>query len=200
MAALGLVLLALLPCASAYDGGIYFKYFGFGSNLAASVREGRRGLRPVTQKPGVVREHRLAFNVGAGFGPEPAFASLARAPGESCHGAVFELETLDWLRLCASEGVGSPLGYRLVEVPVQLYDGSTVRAYTLSAGLLRLPADAAPSERYLTLIRDGARELGLADEWLEQLDAIEPSSGWVGSAGGGRRRASGWADQDVVQI
>ena len=77
---------------------------------------------------------------------------------------------IDWARLCASEGV--PFGYRVREVPVELYTGEVVSAWTLSAGVVRSPVDLPPSERYLSLIRMGAQELGLTRAWQERLAKI----------------------------
>ena len=160
---------ALCPPPSSADG-LSIRYFAYGSNLATSVREGRRSLRPLTAAPGLVRDERLAFNM-PGFSPlEPAFASIAPAPGEECHGGCFALTLEDWARLCASEGV--PFGYRVREVPVELYTGEVVSAWTLSAGVVRSPVDLPPSERYLSLIRMGAQELGLTRAWQERLAKI----------------------------
>ena len=165
------LLLLLLPFTSAFDvSGWSIRYFAYGSNLATSVREGRRGLRPLSSAPGFVRDHRLAFNL-PGMGPaEPAFASIQPEPGEECHGGLFELSLMDWSRLCASEGV--PFAYRVASVDVQCYDGASVPAYTL-IGNARAPfGDLQPSARYLELIRDGARELGLTDAWQDRLASL----------------------------
>ena len=157
--------------------GLTVRYFGYGSNLAKSVLEGRRRLKPVSTQPGFVRNERLAFNM-LGLSPrEPSFASLVAAPNEECHGCVFTLEPADWLRLLASEGVpfGGPLGYRVREVAVDLYGGGRVTAWTLGAGALATRADVPPSERYLALIREGARERGLTSAWRRRLAEIQPA-------------------------
>jgi gamma-glutamylcyclotransferase len=153
------------------------RYFAFGSNLAKSVREGRRGLRPVAAAPGFVRDWRLAFNVPGLIPLEPAFASMVPAKGEECHGAIFTLTAQDWGRLCLSEGV--PTAYAVCEVPVNLYDGSAVQAWTLSPGLLRSPVDLPPSERYVSLLRTGAQEQGLTSAWQERLSQVPTA--WLGS-------------------
>ena len=62
-------------------------YFAFGANLAASVREGRRRLRPFSTRPGLARNERLAFNIPGSL-LEPSMASISPAEGEECHGAV----------------------------------------------------------------------------------------------------------------
>ena len=69
----------------------------------------------------------------------------------SCCHAQFELSLSDWAVLCATEGV--PLAYRVREVPIELYTGETVRAWTLGAGVVQTPVDLPPSQRYLSLIQ-----------------------------------------------
>ena len=161
-------------------GGLTVNYFAYGSNLAERVREGRRGLRPLSQRPGIVKGQRLAFTMQTPSPREPAMASLDPDPNGECHGCCFELTLADWLRVCATEGV--PVGYRVVEVPVECYDGSAQRAWSLSA-VSRARADLAPSARYLGLLRDGARELGLAPEWQAKLEALVPAPGSAGAPG-----------------
>ena len=59
---------------------------------------------------------------------------------------------------------------------VELYgSGGSVPAYTLEGGARTLWGDRPPSPRYLGLIRDGARELGLDSEWQRRLAEIEPA-------------------------
>jgi len=178
---LALLCPALLSAAVPRSGGgVTVRYFAYGSNLAASVREGRRKLSPISAEPGFVKDHRLSFSV-PGFSPaEPAFASIARAPGQECHGGVYELGLSDWAKLCASEGV--PFGYRVVEVQVTKYSGEYVQAWTLEGGLPAFVGDLPPSERYLELLRDGARELGLTGAWQERLAQVRTAP-W----GSGRR-------------
>lgn len=165
------LLLCIAQCVGARTAdGFTVRYFAYGSNLARSVIEGRRRLRPLSTAPAVAHDERLAFDI-PGFGIlEPAFASLAQAPGDECHGAVYELSVYDWARLCASEGV--PTGYRVREVGVDLYSGERVQAWTLSAGLLRASPDRLPSPRYMHLIRSGAEELGLKREWQDRIAKV----------------------------
>lgn len=181
--ALAVVANALRPASAVppSGSGLTVKYFAFGSNLAASVREGRRGLRPVSSSPGLVRRARLAFNMGTGFGPEPAFASLMPASeADECHGAVYELTLADWVKLCASEGV--PAAYRVIQVDVEDYGRESAEpAYTLTSGLLSSPVDMPPSERYMGLLRDGAREMGLTQAWQDKLASIRTAPSAAGT-------------------
>merc|ERR1712151_688493 len=86
----------------------------------------------------------------------------------------YSLRPTDWLRLCLSEGV--PLAYRVVTVPVDLYDGTCVQAFSLQASLGVSPGfGLKPSSRYLSHLKEGAREAGLRVEWMEKLESIRPA-------------------------
>ena len=92
------VLLAASFAAALRPDGLSVRYFAFGSNLASSVLEGRRGLRPLAPAaPGRVRGHELAFVLPGVPFVEPAFASLERSADDDaeCHGAVYELSLVD---------------------------------------------------------------------------------------------------------
>lgn len=178
------------PASSPSDFSV--RYFAYGANLAASVREGRRGLSPLSSEPGFVRGERLAFNV-PGMGPaEPAFASIQKSdqPDEECHGGCFELTVADWLKVCATEGV--PFAYRVRSVNVNLYNGQTVPAFTLDGN--GLPFQMPPSARYLALIREGARELQLSRAWQDKLAEIQPAP--FGSQPSGNGRAEPFENRD----
>ena len=161
--------------------GLSVAYFAFGANMARSVLTGRRGVVPLDAAPGRVKGHTLAFNLPGIPLVEPAFASIERAePDAECHGVLYTLTPEDWLKVCATEGVFSPFGmggYRVVSLPVALYDERTVPAFTLQAGGARVPSAMSlpPSERYLNLLKEGARENGLSLEWQRYLARIKPS-------------------------
>ena len=103
--------------------------------------------------------------------PKETYDHLRRRGSPPATPQVFELSPADWARLCLSEGV--PTAYRVRQVSVELYSGRTVQAYTLSPSLLRAPVDLPPSERYLGLIRKGARELKLTGAWQDRLAAVK---------------------------
>ena len=159
----------------------YVRYFAFGSNLDPSVFEGLRGMTPLAVSPGIVRDHRLAFNLRGTSRLEPAFASCEPAPGEMLHGVCFDLTLRDFAVLCASEGI--PVSYELRTVRVDLYGPSvrskvgSVDALTLqTTRLWRMSSEPPPSARYLELIRQGARKRGLSQSWVERLDRIVPAT------------------------
>jgi len=85
-------------------------------------------------------------------------------------GIVVSLTIADWLRVCASEGV--PFGYRVVSLPVTLYDGSCTWVYSLQAAFAAGGRERKPSERYMALLREGARENELRESWQHFLNGV----------------------------
>lgn len=136
--------------------GLTVRYFAYGSNMLSELLARRIGSAlPMKARGGFVRDYALAFSL-PGFALEPAFASCDPSAGSVCHGVLYTLEFVQWLRLCASEGV--PSAYRIQEVSVECYDGSREDAYSLRA-TFPLPFSLPPSRRYLDLLKDGAREV-----------------------------------------
>ena len=160
--------------------------------MATSVFQGRRGVRPIKAAPAVCYGYRLAFTA-IGLPPlEPSFASLEPSfSSDSCHGVLYTVTWLDWLRICASEGV--PIGYQTLTVSVVPYkpnaplaplptathgqtNALTLRYRQPQSVLLNLPPLEVlpPSRRYMGLLREGAREAGLVGDWQRRL-ADRPS-------------------------
>eukprot|EP00899_Mesostigma_viride_P024271 jgi/Mesvir1/5028/Mv02236-RA.1 len=144
-------------------------YFAFGANLNQRVLRGRRGITPLAQEPAVLKQYRLAFNMLSLSALEPSFASVEpSAAGDEVHGVLYRLTRSQFLSLCRSEAV-----------TVHPYEGTQQTAFTLrtSDGPWRSPwgLDVPPSRRYLGLIREGARESGLREEWLEHLRNLKTS-------------------------
>jgi len=165
----GAVVASTLNCAATGT----WRYFAFGSNLNRSVLEGRRQVTPLSQRAGYVDDYRLAFNLLGIPGFEPSFASVEPAKGHKVHGAVFELDTEGWIKICQTEAV--PFSYVPEPVVVNCYDGGTCEAFTLRAApLVRAPPwrEVAPSRRYARLLVEGAAQRGLSPEWQRELRAM----------------------------
>lgn len=214
MQALVVALLLLLECCAALTAdGLSVQYFAYGSwatrdpnmrssrslpisnshstccrNMKSSVLQRRVGAAsPLNARPGVVRDYTLEFTL-PGFGLEPAFASCAPALGEVCHGVVYTLSVPQWLRVCATEGV--PAAYRIETVPVECYDGSRMDVYTLRA-VLPLPVSLPPSQRYLSLLQEGAKEVRWPAHVLHRATGLLTSR--LLAAGGPERRLAAQA-------
>ena len=164
-------------------------YFGIGSNMSRKKLESRGldGTKIDVEKmeAGYIKNHRLAFNL-RGFPPiEPGFGSLEPIDSDAkamlkyesgeCHGALIQLTPENYERVMRSEGVGSgksDQGYDEIIVEVHSYDKSQapVKAVALRArDHVRLPYDSCPSTRYMSILREGAKELGLRESYQEFL-------------------------------
>lgn len=134
----------------------------------------------------VVPNYRLAFNL-RGFPPiEPGMGSLeptnsgAKAlltyEHEECHGALVKLTPENYEKVMRSEGVGlarSDQGYDEVVVDAYPYGKlkSPVKAIALRArDHVRLNYDPRPSARYMAILKEGAKELGLRPCYQEFLE------------------------------
>lgn len=156
-------------------------YFAFGSNLNLKVFEGRRGITPIQVFAAHLPDYDLVFDLHAMPYLEPVMGNIKpNAGGRGVHGAAFRLTKPQLDRVLETEGGG--MSYQLLEVDVHLYHGKCkpdagvkVRAFTLMCvrrlESLHFPQEALPSNRYLTLIQQGARERGLDEEWIAHLDA-----------------------------
>mmetsp|Transcript_28575 Transcript_28575/g.60313 ORF Transcript_28575/g.60313 Transcript_28575/m.60313 type:complete len:344 (-) Transcript_28575:66-1097(-) len=156
-------------------------YFALGSNMSRKKVESRglNGAKIEIQKmePAVVPNYRLAFNL-KGFPPiEPGMGSLepvnsnAKAllayEREECHGALLRLTPENYEKVMRSEGVGhgrSDQGYEEIIVDAYPYGRPKmpVKAVALRArDHVRLSYDPRPSARYMSILKEGAKELGL---------------------------------------
>jgi hypothetical protein len=108
-----------------------------------------------------------------------------------CHGALVRLSAEDYIKVMRSEGVPTDnQGYEEIVVDAIPYDSSKkglwstlgqhrpVKAVALRARThVRLPIDPAPSQRYMKILREGAKELGLApcyQDFLHQHPVADP--------------------------
>ena len=157
-------------------------YFAFGANLDQSVLSRRvlaaSELRPF---PATLDNYRLAFNIRAGLLTEsPSYASIvpvdkASSSSSMVHGVVYELTLPQWSLLCASEGV--PLAYtpKVVQVNAYCTKRGKLNAYTLlSSRKSTSSQEGRPSERYINIVREGARRQRLNEEYIQYLDSIRP--------------------------
>jgi cation transport regulator ChaC len=144
-------------------------YFAYGSNLCRAIFVERRGMLPLATRWGWLEGHRLCFNIPIGPG-ERGVANLgADAAARTC-GALYLLKPEEFDRLDGTELVDRGL-YRRVAVEVLAEGSERVAAFTYVSSVD--VAGRKPSPRYLGLLLDGARELGLPEEWRAYLDGLE---------------------------
>ena len=146
-------------------------YLSYGSNMHHSAFRERRGMRPSEWRIARIKGYRLRFNLEGRPKGRAAPANICPDPGCEMWGVLYRITRRELLRLDATEGVPGR-HYRHVLVPAEDPDGNIVTAVTYMAR--GLDADRAPSFRYISLLRDGARAHGLPEAWVQYLESVEP--------------------------
>jgi gamma-glutamylcyclotransferase len=132
------------------------RYFAYGSNMSRARLEGRLG-RVVDRGRAQCRDRRHRFSKlgrdGSGKG------NLEAAADELVWGVVYELDGGQLERLVAVE-----LGYRMIEVAVELEWIGSVRAASFEA--LEPTSGLVPTREYLEHYLVGMREHEIPDAYL----------------------------------
>ncbi len=145
-------------------------YLAYGSNMHHSAFRERRGIQPVEWRVGRIQGYRLRFNLEGRPRGKAAPANICPAPDQELWGVLYRITRRELLRLDSTEGVPGR-GYRHVLVAAEDLDGNVVTAVTYMAR--GLDADRAPSFRYISLLRDGARAHGLPEVWVQYLESVQ---------------------------
>jgi cation transport regulator ChaC len=144
-------------------------YLAYGSNMHHGAFRERRGMRPSEWRVGRVHGYRLRFNLDGRPVGKAAPANICLDPEGEVWGVLYRITRRELLRLDQTEGVPGR-GYRHVWVSAVDPDGNVLSAVTYMAR--GKATDGAPSLRYLTLLREGARAHGLPDAWVSYLDGV----------------------------
>ena len=157
-------------------------YFGVGSNMLKSklINRGLNGttIDIIDFQPACVKGHRLAFNM-RGFPPlEPGMGALEPdiQGRQECHGALCTMHASEYEKVWLSEGGGAPKpGYEEIVVQAHAYGSDrAVPALALRARPhARLHVDACPSQRYMDILISGATELGIEQQYIDELESIQ---------------------------
>ena len=154
--------------------------------LPSKLRErSQKGpITPLSTRPALVKNSRLAFNM-RGFPPfEPRMAGFedrdVTCENSECHGALVELSRDDYERVWLSEGGGSEKpGYEEVAVDAIPYDNLSTGSDSVKAVAYRVRQqvkDGPPSKRYMNILINGAREIKLTDSYVKSLEAVKTES------------------------
>ena len=170
-------------------GSVRVCYFAYGSNLDESVLK-KRTKTPdseiIPSVPATLDGYRLAFN-----SPQclmgPAFASVMTGSKQNrVHGSIYEINLNQYAWLLLTEGV--PLTYKIQHVELELYSNYSGSVLMKSngirrGGIVKIPAftllgtaegpDRSPSNRYMSIVKKGAREHGLDEDYLNYLEGID---------------------------
>ncbi|GAQ81582.1 hypothetical protein KFL_000840240 [Klebsormidium nitens] len=169
----------------------YVHNFAFGSNMGPEKVKARAGgIEFVSAEPGLVRDYRLAFNLGGVPPIEPVMAGIEPEQGSVIHGTLIKLPRAQYEKLYKSEGggAGKKRAYLEEEVTVETYSGKQVQAVAFrTAPRIALPRhlEVPASKRYLDLLVEGAKAIGLDKDYvrrLEELPRAPPANGiekWI---------------------
>lgn len=147
-------------------------YFAFGANMHDSAFRGRRGMQPLTWQVGRLPGYRLRFNLEGRPRGKAAPANISADPDGEVWGVLYQITRAGLVRLDRTEGVPGRR-YRHLWADVETIGGGAVTAVTYAAD--GKETDGNPSLRYITLLREGAREHGLPETYAKFLDDISPA-------------------------
>lgn len=144
-----------------------FRYFGFGSNMnTRSLRA--KGVKPLASRLAVLDGWCLRFNVQHFFCHEGGVGNIVRSenPKDRVLGVVHDCPDEALERLDVVEAYGH--GYDRITVNVQVND-KLVPALCYVGMPEFIDDNCLPSQRYLNIVTDGAREAGLELGYLQNL-------------------------------
>ncbi|XP_049762240.1 gamma-glutamylcyclotransferase-like [Schistocerca cancellata] len=158
-----------------------FLYFAYGSNLLAK-RIHMNNPTAVRTAKAKLADYRLDFGNWSRRW-KGAVATVVPEQGKHVWGAVWQIDKSDMDNLDRQEGVPSGM-YFPFEVKVEKSDGKKLlcRCYQLCDTPSELvpgqpiPEDRLPSELYMSVIIQGARDTGLPHLYVEQLEKISHNS------------------------
>lgn len=142
-------------------------YFAYGSNMNERLFRERRHMVWHETRIGRLDGYRLVFTVAGGRTPGvSAPANMVEAPGESVFGVLYQLPLRKFARLDNSEG----RQYQYLWTEVVDSNGRRVAAVSYKAAAA---AEGRPSQSYLNLIREAARQRGLPADYIAHLERVE---------------------------
>ena len=170
------VLLIVALTMVAEVNSFYVHYFAFGANMNPDLLEKRTFSKTgsLTFERAVLQDYQLVFNTG--LKAIGMAASAEPNKGSNLHGLCYKLNLNQFTALLASEGF--PVGYKVESVNVRPYGGAgRIAALTLRSGNGLI--SEKPSERYVKLLQNGARENNLDPAYLTYLDSIVPTTSFI---------------------
>ena len=150
--------------------GMSERYFAYGSNLCIDQMVERTGpMRQGADRPRIARlsNYRLAFNMWGDDGH--VFANIT-SPGLGVLGVIYCCSAATLLRMDQYEK-----GYKRRQIQVMLEDGAELNAVTYIADIVPGGNVSQPSVDYLQRIVRGARQHGLPEAYIKEIEAMVSS-------------------------
>jgi len=148
----------------------YAWYFAYGSNLWIEQMIRRVGRGCLDRPPKVVRlpDYRLAFNMQGSCGA--VFANIA-TPGAGVLGAIYYCDPAALAQLDKFE-----VGYDRILVQVLDRHGALLKAFAYVAQPECISNQGLPAAEYVRRIVLGARQHGLSEDYIRQIEALAVGS------------------------
>ncbi|OES24628.1 AIG2-like family protein [Alteromonas macleodii] len=143
-------------------------YFAYGSNMSTRYLTNVRDVAVYESVAGTLRNHTVSFTLPGIPSIEPRFAELSYTVGEKAYGVLHRIDVAGFVKVLRSEGDA----YQIADIVVTGVDGKQYKAKTLIVDQ-RSAESGSPSERYRNIILEGAREHGLPDAYIAQLENTE---------------------------
>jgi len=148
-----------------------FRYFGFGSNMNITALRAK-GVEPLASRRAVLHGWRLRFNVQHFFRHEGGVGNIepSDTPGDRVLGVLHDCPDETLAPLDATEAIGH--GYDRITVEVEVEgDGERLSAFAYVGMPQFIDDSCLPCRRYLNILVDGARQVGLDPCYVRDLMA-----------------------------
>jgi sulfite reductase (NADPH) flavoprotein alpha-component len=147
---------------------VVFWYFGYGSNMDPTSLAAK-GVRPHSSQRAVLPDWRMVFDLGHPFPHEGGMGNIHPDPGGLVRGVLHCCDDEHMAALDVAEGFG--VGYDRQVVLVRTDDDRSIEAVVYVGLPANLCAECLPTQRYINILVEGARQFELDPEyvaWLEQ--------------------------------
>jgi len=146
-----------------------FRYFGFGSNLNINSLLAK-GVKPLASRRAILKDWRLRFNVQHFFQHEGGVGNIERseASGDRVLGVLYDCPDECLQPLDAMEANG--YGYERITLEVEV-EGELISAFSYVGMPEFIDNECLPSQRYLNIVVNGARQAGLDSDYVNRLVA-----------------------------
>jgi len=135
-----------------------------------------KGLNPLNSFRAILKDYRLAFNLGVGSLCDPAFANVVPSPGDEVHGICIVFDEPDILQMDRWEGVYERVDCQLTSYAEDGAHSFLGQVYVWTEELaLKFPfakyEEKPPSQRYLNMLTSGGKNINLDPEYIAKLEA-----------------------------
>ena len=130
-----------------------------------------KGVRSRSSEPAVLHGWQLVFNVADFFSIEGGTGNIEPNENAQVHGILHECDDSDLEKLDELEAYG--VCYDRREVSITTYQGRQVKAFAYVGLPSRVENGLQPSQRYLSILINGAKAGRISEAYVDALNRIE---------------------------